>query len=114
MVTPSAPAEMRVNNPSSRNRPPKNSIPEVNGVKKCGKGIPQPTKFSVTCGKLLSLPQPLNRNTQPTVIRAKKGASQVKYRETRSGQPISQSANTRMLFSRCPGGRNQSQRHIRP
>src|SRR3984885_13187425 len=99
MVTPKAPAEIRVSNPSNRNRPPKNSIPEVSGVKKPGNGIPQPMKFSVTCGKLLSLPQPLQRNTQPTVIRANSGASHRRWAATRSGQPMSQSINCRMRVS---------------
>src|SRR3954466_781044 len=65
ITTPSAPADMRVSKPSNKNKPPKNSMPEVSGVRKCGKGMPQLMKFSVICGRLLSLPQPLNRNTQP-------------------------------------------------
>src|SRR5271168_4066624 len=103
MVTPSAPAEMRVNSPSSRNMPPKNSMPEVSGVKKCGKGIPQPMKFSVTCGRLLSLPQPLNRKTQPTVIRANSGASHMRCLATRSGHAISQSISCRITWFSCFG-----------
>src|ERR1700732_3999664 len=104
MVTPKAPADTRVSNPSSRNSPPKNSIPQVSGVKKCGNGIPQPMKFSVTCGRLLSLPQPLQRNTQPTVIRENSGASHARCTATCSGQTISQLINRRMHVSqsRCP------------
>jgi len=75
MVTPSAPALMRVRMPSSRNNPPKNSTPETNGVSTWGNGIPQPMKFSVTCGRLWSFPQPLSRNTHPTTMRATSGAS---------------------------------------
>src|SRR6202790_2090625 len=103
IVTPKAPADIRVNKPNSRNSPPKNSIPDVRGVKKCGKGIPQPTKFSVTCERLLSLPQPLKRNTQPTVIRANRGASHIKCWATRSGQAISQSISSRI--AQLLGGR---------
>src|SRR5207249_6784611 len=76
MVMPSAPAERRVSRPTSRNRPPKNSTPETKGASSCGKGTPQPMKFSVTCGRLCNFPQPLHRNTQPTVTRANSGASQ--------------------------------------
>ena len=47
-------------------------------------------KFSVTIGRLWSLPQPLQRKTQPTVMRANNGASQVRCRATLSGQSISQ------------------------
>src|SRR5258708_15094405 len=98
MVTPNAPAEMRVNRPSRRKRPPTNSMPDVSGVKKCGKGIPQPMKFSVTCGRLLSLPQPLNMNTQPTVIRANSGASHARCLATRSSHPINQSITSCICY----------------
>ena len=55
MVTPSAPALMRVSSPSSRNRPPKNSTPDTNGVSRCGNGNAQPMKFWVTCGQVVQL-----------------------------------------------------------
>jgi len=101
IVTPSAPADMRVRKPASRKRPPKNSIPAVTGVKTWGKGMPQPINFSVISGKALSLPQPLQRNTQPTVIRAKSGASHAKCRAVRCGQPMSQSSRRRMIYPLC-------------
>src|SRR6267378_7853127 len=46
-------------------------------------------KFSVTCGRAVSLPQPLHRKTQPTVMRANKGASQARYPAMCRGQSIS-------------------------
>src|SRR6267378_4377229 len=46
-------------------------------------------KFSVTCGRAVSLPQPLHRKTQPTVMRANKGASQARYPAVCRGQSIS-------------------------
>jgi hypothetical protein len=98
IVTPNAPAEIRVSRPSSRNKPPKNSTPDTNGVRMCGNGIPHDTKFSVMAGKLLSFPQPLHRNTQPTTMRAKRGASHSMCRAVRSGQPIKQLINVFMWY----------------
>src|ERR1700688_2543302 len=98
MVTPKAPAEIRVICPRSNKMPPKNSTPETNGVRICGKGIPHETKFSVVAGRLLSFPQPLHKNTQPTTMRANSGASHARCRAVRSGQPIRQSISVFIMF----------------
>ena len=40
--------------------PPKHSTPDTKGVRIFGKGMPHPIKFSVTCARLVSLPQPVS------------------------------------------------------
>src|SRR5271163_1315559 len=98
MVTPSAPAEIRVRKPIKRNIPPKNSTPETKGARISGAGICQPTKFSVMAGKLCNFPQPLHKNSQPTMNRAKSGASHSRCRETRSGHSKNQSIRVFISF----------------
>jgi hypothetical protein len=60
IVTPSAPAEMRVMNPIIRKRPPMNSTLDTNGARMFGAGMCQPAKFSMIAGRLWSLPQPVD------------------------------------------------------
>ncbi len=77
---------MRVSRPSSRSRPPTNSMPEANGVRISGAGMPHSRKFSIMRGRKLSFCQPVHRNTQPTTMRMASGGSQVKQPATERGQ----------------------------
>ena len=77
--------------------PPKNSTPETKGASSWGAGMPQFTKFSVTSGRCVSLPQPVHRNTQPVTMRAKSGPSHTRWRATLRGHSIN--ALTRKLMT---------------
>jgi len=74
-----------------RNIPPKNSTPETKDARICGEGIGQSAKSGTIADKFCSWPMPLDRDSQPTMNRAKRGASHSMCRETRSGHSKNQS-----------------------
>ena len=74
-----------------RNIPPKNSTPETKDARICGEGIGQSAKSGTIADKFCSWPMPLDRDPQPTMNRAKRGASHSMCRETRSGHSKNQS-----------------------
>jgi len=76
MITIIGTAMKRVRRPTRSNRPPTNSMPETNGVRISGAGMPQLRKFSIMRGRICSLVQPDHRNTQPTTMRTASGPAQ--------------------------------------
>jgi hypothetical protein len=60
-----APTEIRIKNPIKRNILPKNSTPETNGARICGKWIGQSAKSGTIAGRFCSWPMPLDRDSQP-------------------------------------------------
>src|SRR5688572_19979761 len=107
MTTPRAPAEILVMSPASSSMPPKNSTPDAKGASSCGAGMPQSSKFCVTSGRCVSLPQPVQMNTQPVTMRANSGPSHSRCRATRRGHSINASTMTFMdalpVDARRPG-----------